>query len=665
MVRIKHILRRIPFLKPVLDYIRALRKRLASILLGPPARIKFGTRYVGPSEPVFIIAEVGINHNGDMAIARKLVDRAIEAGADAVKFQLRDLPSLYVTSDAKDASSNLTTQYSLDLLSKVNLPAESILELLEYVKGKGAFPLCTPFDVASARRLEAYGVEAYKVSSPDLTNHELLQVLADTQKPLIVSTGMADESEIAATNRLLRRLGAKYVLMHCNSTYPAPFQDIQLQLMDRLGTALYGYSGHERGVHIAVAAVARGAKIVEKHITLDREMEGTDHKASLLPDEFRQMVDAIRQVEASLGTHTKRTLTQGERMNRANLAKSVVAKRDIAEGERITEEMLDSKSPGRGLQPHRKGELIGRKARRPMKAGDVFYPTDLLGSVVKPRRYSFKRPFGIPVRFHDFQAMLPKSNFDFLEFHMSYRDLAIDPRVMCSGTYDVGLVVHGVETFENDHILDLASEDPIYREHSIRNLERCIAQVRLLKPFFPKTERPMIVVNAGGFTKHAPLKANQRAPLYERVADSLSRIDADGVEIIIQTMPPYPWLLGGQMFHNLFLDPDDTAAFCEKYGYRLCFDTSHSYLAANHLSRTLSEYVTKLAPHIAYLHVVDGAGVSEEGLQIGEGTLDFKQLSYDLRRVTPAAGFIPEIWQGHENGGEGFWIALERLEKWL
>jgi len=146
---------------------------------------------------------------------------------------------------------------------------------------------------------------------------------------------------------------------------------------------------------------------------------------------------------------------------------------------------------------------------------------------------------------------------------------------------------------------------------------------------------------------------------------SLGELDTEGVEIIIQTMPPYPWLLGGQMFHNLFVDPDETADFCKRYGYRVCLDVSHSYLAGNHLGKTLTEYINALGAYTAHLHISDGAGVGEEGLQIGEGTIDFKQLSYDLARGCPRASFIPEVWQGHENGGEGFWYALERLEKWL
>lgn len=643
---------------------RTYYERAKSILFGPPPRIKLGKRYVAKDEPVFIIAEIGINHNGNVAIARQLIDAAAAAAADCVKFQMRDLDSLYVTTDARDVATNLQTQYSLDLLSKVHIPPSQLFELFDYAKSKGLFVLCTPFDIASVERLEEYGVDAYKVGSPDLTNHDLLRRLAKTHKPLIVSTGMADQEEIEATNQLLRSLGIKFILMHCNSTYPAPFQDIQLQLMSNLGTVLYGYSGHERGIHVAIAAVARGAKIVEKHITLDRDMEGTDHKASLLPGEFREMVEGIRQVEAAFGGARTRTMTQGERMNRSNLAKSVVAARDIAAGEVITEDMLAVKSPGRGLQPHRKHELFGKIARRSIPTGEPFYPTDLREKSTHPRTYHFKRPWGLPVRFHDFKDMLRVTNPDLIEFHMSYRDLERDPAEFCEGTYTVELAVHAVETFANDHVLDLAASDETYRNESIQNLQRCIDQTRALKPFFPKTKRPVLIVNAGGFTRAAPLTPQQRIPLYARVAESLSKLDADGVEIIIQTMPPYPWLLGGQMFHNLFLDPEETAAFCKQYGYRVCFDVSHSHLAGNHLGRTLTEYVNHLGPYIAHIHLVDGLGVGEEGLQIGDGSVDFKQLAYDLARAAPTASFIPEIWQGHENSGEGFWIALEYLEKW-
>ena len=558
------------------------RQKLKLRVFGSPAKIKLGRRSVGKNEPVFIIAEVGINHNGDVEIARKLIDASASAGADCVKFQMRDLEDLYVTTDSSDLKENLNTQYSLDLLKKVQLSPEELFSLFDYSKEKGLFPLCTPFDLKSAERLIEYGMEAYKIGSPDLTNHDLLRKLVATGKPIIVSTGMSDEHEISATSRLLRRLSAKYILMHCNSTYPAPFQDVQLQLMNKLGTTVYGYSGHERGIHVAIAAVARGAKVVEKHITLDRDMEGTDHKASLLPEEFRNMVEGIRQVEATLGSSRSRSMTQGEKMNRANLAKSLVAKQDINKGEIITEQMLDVKSPGRGLQPDKKNLLIGKKIRRNLKAGEPFYSRDLVQKSIEPRNYKLKRSWGLPVRFHDFKKITSKTNSKLAEFHMSYRDLENKPSLVMDGKHDMDLVVHGVETFENDHILDLASADEKYRKVSVDNLQKCINHARALKEHFPKAKRPLIVVNVGGFSKHAPVKKNELDTLYGRVAESLKELDQEGVELIIQTMPPYPWLLGGQMFHNLFLDPESIAKFCKENGYRVCLDVSHSYLAANH-----------------------------------------------------------------------------------
>lgn len=640
------------------------RQRLKIFFFGPPKRVKLGYKYVGPNEPVFVIAEIGINHNGDKEIARKLVDAAVDAGVDSVKFQLRDLEDLYGkdVTGAK-SSENLTTQYSLDLLSKVNLSAEDIFELMDYAKSRDVFPICTPFDLASVKKLEEYGLGVYKISSPDMTNDELLRAVAATRKPMIVSTGMSDEGEIRGVNRLLRKLGAKYVLLHCNSTYPAPFQDIQLQLMERLGTSLYGYSGHERGVAVAVAAVARGAKVVEKHITLDREMEGTDHKASLLPGEFVDMVRGIREVEQSLGTARRRVMTQGERMNRNNLAKSIMAATDIKKGTIITRDLLKIKSPGRGLQPNRMDDLVGTKTNRDIASGDVFYPNDLTSQTVQPRDYTFSRPWGVPVRYHDYKEMLTKIKPDLLEFHMSYRDMDIYPKDFFDKKLDIDLVVHSPETFAGDHLMNFASKDTEYRERSIKELQAVIDRTRELGAYFNGPERIPIIVNIGGFTKDAPATESEKEEGYRLIAEGLKSLDQEGVEIIIQTMPPYPWLLGGQMFHNLFMHPDEIVAFCEMYGYRVCFDVSHSKLACNNFDWSWEDFVDKVAPYTVHLHIVDSAGQGEEGLQIGDGDMDFEWLATKLKEKCPEATFIPEIWQGHENGGNGFWVALDRLEK--
>jgi N-acetylneuraminate synthase len=352
-------------------------------------------------------------------------------------------------------------------------------------------------------------------------------------------------------------------------------------------------------------------------------------------------------------------------MNRVNLAKSLVINCNLEPGQTITSEMIEVKSPGRGLQPNRKVDLIGKKAKRCFQAGDFFYPSDLAGDAVPPKKYKFKRPWGLPVRYHDFKTLLGKSNPDFLEFHFSYKDLNENIHKYFDHTYDLDLVVHSPDLFRGDHLLNLCALDEEYRSRSIKELQRVIDVTRSLKPFFRNNERTPLIASVGGFTKDAHVAPSERKQMYERIAESLSKLNADGVEILPQTLPPFPWYFGGQLYLNLFVEAEDTAAFCREYGYRVCLDISHSKLACNYYKHSFKDFIDRVGPYTAHLHIVDAQGVDSEGLQIGDGDLDFLALAEDLDRVAPKAPFIPEIWQGHENEGEGFWIALRALEQWF
>jgi sialic acid synthase SpsE/sugar phosphate isomerase/epimerase len=642
-------------------------QRLVSVAFKNEDGFAVGGRTISDNGPAFIIAEIGNNHNGSLDLAKRLVDLALDAGADCVKFQMRDVATLYKSSGEQDHSADLGTQYTMDLLSKFQLENEQLFDVFDYCKSKGLTPLCTPWDLNSLQALEEYGMEFYKVASADLTNHPFLETLINTGKPLICSTGMSTELEIKQTANFLRRKGATFALLHCNSTYPTPFKDVNLAYLKKLkdiSGGLVGYSGHERGTCIPVAAITLGAKIIEKHFTVDQSMEGNDHKVSLLPDDFKRMVAEIRAVEESIGTPDDRLLTQGEMLNRETLAKSIIACKTIDQGEVITREMLDIKSPGQGLQPMYMDILIGRKAKRFLKMGDFFFEGDLTDVIVQPRDYKFSRPFGIPVRFHDYQELCVKSNFDFVEFHLSYQDLNVDLASIFEGTQDIEFAVHAPELFSGDHLLDLTSQDETYREHSIKKLQRVCEITCELKYFFPKTKRPVIVLNAGGFSSHGFLNSEEVALRYATLATSLSQVDQTGVEIIIQTMPPFPWHFGGQSYHNLFVDPEGISRFCIKYNYRVCFDVSHTMMACNYYNWKLSDVTRLIGPHIAHMHVVDALGTDGEGVQIGQGDVDFRVLAEDLRQCAPHVMFLPEVWQGHKNKGEGFWNALEFLESY-
>lgn len=633
-----------------------------------PAPVRIGNRLLGDGEPCYVIAEIGNNHNGDFDRAIALVDAAVAAGADCAKFQMRKLDEVYRASSLSGKDDDLAVEYTLDLLRRFELPTAQQKKIAEYCAAKGIEYLCTPWDAKSVAVLESFGVEAYKVASADLTNLPLLARLTATGKTLIVSTGMSTTDEIKAAAKFLDDRNASYVLLHCQSTYPAALHNIHLRFMETLREIhpVVGYSGHERGIAVSTAAVALGAVVIERHITLDREMEGPDHAASLEPEEFKALVSGIREVEAARGEKlAERALSQGELINRENLAKSLVAARDLSAGTVISESDIAVKSPGQGLSPLKMPALLGRKLTRTMAADDYFFQSDLNEGAAKARRYRFDRPWGVPVRYHDTERFLEICEPDIIEFHLSYSDMERDPAAYLSGTYDLGFVVHAPELFAGSKLMDLATPDEVLRRYSLEQTQAVIDITRGLKKFFPKTKRPPIVANIGGFTMDEPLPPEEKAERYRIFAQSLTELDMEGVELTPQTMAPFPWHFGGQRHQNIFIFPEESAAFCAKHGLRMCVDISHTKLAANHFGFDFAQGLAQLGPHTAHLHFGDAKGLDGEGLQIGEGEIDFDEIGEVLRKHAPTASFIPEIWQGHKNMGEGFWTALERLEGYI
>ena len=648
---------------PLLDHLG----RIVAVALPSSNGLKIGQRRISDDSPCFVIAEIGNNHNGDIEIAKKLIDAAQAAGADCAKFQMRDMSRLYRNSgDSNDMSSDLGTQYTLDLLERFQLADEELFFCFDYCDKKGLLPLCTPWDETSLQKLNRWGMEGFKVASADFTNHSLISKLASTGKPLICSTGMATELEIRSGIRHLQNEGAAYVLLHCNSTYPTPFKDVNLRYLKRLrelAGAPVGYSGHERGIEIPIAAAALGAVVIEKHITIDQSMEGNDHKVSLLPDEFQIMVQGIRRVEESMGLGEERNITQGEMMNREVLAKSLVAGCDIPAGTSITENMVEIRSPGQGLQPNRLAELVGRRLPIHKSRGEVFFPSDLETPATAPRSYHFAQNFGLPVRYHDISTFAQSSNLDLVEIHLSYKDLEVNLDDVLPKRQSLGLVIHAPELFAGDHTLDLCNENNDYRAHSINELQKVVDISCSLRDRFECPEPVLLVTNVGGFSQHHHVANTEINELRARLIESLKQIKtANGVEIIPQTMPPFPWHFGGQRYHNLFVDSDFIEEFCNEMSMRVCLDVSHSKLACNHLNASFSEFLTNILPHTAHLHLADAKGVDGEGLQIQDGEIDWTLLFELMSEYCPKASFIPEIWQGHKNRGEGAWLALERLE---
>jgi sialic acid synthase SpsE len=627
---------------------------------------KIGDHAIGENR-VFIIAEIGNNHNGNFERAIQMVDLAVKMGADCVKFQMRYLDEVYRQRTLSKDGEDLGTEYVLDLLRRFELSVEEHRKLSVYCTKKGILYLCTPWDARSVEALEGFGVVAYKVASADLTNLPLIERLCDTGKPIILSTGMSRREEVQITVDFLKKKEARFVLLHCNSTYPAPLHDIQLNWMSQLSEihGLVGYSGHERGIAVSLAAAALGASVIERHFTLDRAMEGPDHAASLDQSEFKRLIEGIREIELALGDGKERQISQGEMINRETLGKSLVAATSLSKGTVLVAKHVKVRSPGQGLSPQYYEKLLGRTLHHDVNEEDFFYASDLNDKRIEPKNYSFLRPWGVPIRYHDFQEYQERIQPDLFEFHFSYSDMDLDAGKFLEGTYPFNFVVHAPELFSGSRLMDLATPDEPYRLNSVQETQRVIDITRDLKRYFPKAKRPMIVANIGGFTMDQPLPASVITGYYERFAKSLTELDMEGVELIPQTMAPFPWHFGGQRFQNLFVKIDEIVEWCHRLNLRMCFDISHTRLTCNHYGLNFFDFVEKIAPLSAHLHLGDSMGVNGEGLQIGDGDIDFVRLSAILEVGCPHASFIPEIWQGHKNGGEGFWVALERLEGML
>ena len=318
-----------------------------------------------------IIAEAGVNHNGNMDIAKRLIDAAADAGVDFVKFQTFKTENLVSfnapTAEYQKAATQETSQYAM--LKRLELNEQQHIELIEYCNKKGVKFLSTAFDMDSIDLLESLNLDLWKIPSGEITNYPYLARIAATGKPIIMSTGMCDTSDINNALDALIENGAtkeSITLLHCNTQYPTPYEDVNLLAMNTIksdyGLAT-GYSDHTQGIEIPVAAVALGACVIEKHFTLDRNMEGPDHKASLEPAELKKMVEAIRIVEQALGS-TSKTVSPSEAQNKSIARKSIVAKRNIHKGETLTEDNITVKRPGNGISPMKWREVIGTPATR-------------------------------------------------------------------------------------------------------------------------------------------------------------------------------------------------------------------------------------------------------------------------------------------------------------
>lgn len=327
-----------------------------------------------------IIAEAGVNHNGSTEMAKKLVDAAAEAGADYVKFQTFKSANLVLKNaraanyQRKNMQENALSQYQM--LKNLELTYEDHVKLIEYANSQGIKFLSTAFDLESVQLLADFHLGLWKIPSGEITNYPYLRLIAQQHEPVILSTGMSTMEEIESAVRVLLDNGLPLdylTILHCNTEYPTPMCDVNLRAMNKIASVFHthvGYSDHTLGIEVPIAAVALGASVIEKHFTLDRSLQGPDHKASLEPQELKNMVTAIRNVEVALGSPEKK-VTDSEEKNKLLVRKSIVALKEIKEGDLFSEDNLTVKRPGNGISAIKWLDVIGKKASRNFKVDEI------------------------------------------------------------------------------------------------------------------------------------------------------------------------------------------------------------------------------------------------------------------------------------------------------
>lgn len=619
-----------------------------------------------PYENPLVIAEIGNNHNGSIESAKQLIDLAKSCGVNAVKFQARSLDDLYINlSENYLNKTDFSTAYTISQLKKFNLNQEELSELFTHAREKGLLVICTPFDIQSARFLKTQPIDLIKIASADMSNYKLLSEFIDTTLPLIISTGMHQLESIDRLSSWLRKNYIEATLLHVNSTYPTPYSDVNLRFMPSLKkrstSQLYGYSGHERGIHIPIAAVSLGATIIEKHFTLNKNLEGNDHKVSLLPEEMKTLIDNINTLSQSLsGGIKKKPITQGEKLNKVALSKGVYANKFLSKGTQLEERDLIYASPCVGLTPEEVNFYVGKTITKDLKINDPLSKSCF--ETNKPvDNFNNISNYGIPVRFRDLEAIQNEFAPSFLEYHMFSTDLNIDPNEYSKLLKGKSLSVHAPEQFEDGFVLDLVSEDMKISKKSKLLFEKIMDWAETIRELTQK-DKINLITNVGGATNNLREVDNfNKEFAFEKLSEINLLCSKKGIELLPQTMPPFPWHFGGQGFHRLFVDPQDLIEIQKWSNMNFCMDLSHTFMSCSHLKRSFYDSLDEVSEYFDYLHVADAIYPGEEGINIGEGEIDFKRLKKYLN--SNKYKWIPEVWNGHLDNFSGFKTALITLDK--
>lgn len=598
---------------------------------------------------VRIIAEIGINHNGCLNTARQLVTEAARSGASGVKFQYRNLANVY---------SGATREIGDEILSKEiarnYLDPDLLLELADLARSLDIEAGISFFEVADmedfGERLESF--DFFKVPSVELTNRELIDAMLATGRPIFISTGGHSQRQV---NDALGRLSApNWMPFHCISNYPTAIQNARLgyihHLREHWGREV-GYSSHDDHWEVCLIAMQLGARVIERHITLDKAGEGLDHSSSSTPDEFARLSVFAANMHLLPAGNEARSPNQGELVNLQNLGRSYYAVRDISAGETLTRADIVYRSPKTGLGREEIEAVLDKEVLVDVPADTPLIPSAFHAEApLEDHILDFARAqrLSLPVRLHDlvhFQKEIPISAF---EFHLSFEESRSQIDVS-SYDADKEYSVHLPDYINPTQLMDPFSPDSAQRVGSLDILDRTMAFAKRLQDL---TGKPVPVV--GSFSVvHGDLDR-----FYADYAGLIAAYRESGVDLLPQWLPPIAWYFGGSVRLQAFNALDDVEQV-KRQDMAICMDVCHLLMGQNFHGFSAGAVLDELQGKTRHVHIADAAGFDAEGLQIGEGE------PQNLAIIERAVGFdcmkVIEVWQGHFDRGAGFKKALAAL----
>ncbi len=619
----------------------------------------------------YMISEIGLNHNGSIDEAYRLIDATKESGCNAAKFQIRS--ASFLNSDI--SKMEIGQQYVQEYIKSTYLGYADYSKLFEYTRKIGLDLIVSCWDIDSLSFAKEQKIEILKIASADLTNSLMIETSFKYFDNFIMSTGMSTHSEIITSVNSFIINNKNLCLLHCQSSYPAPVETINLNYISRLKEIfpklIVGYSGHELEFYICLTALGAGALVFEKHLTLNKNAKGNDHVVSLYPNEMKELCNMLKNCYASLGTKNDRDIQPGEKANRISLAKSLIVNKAINKGGKLKKIDLDFTYGGKGLTPNKYKSIINRSLNKSKKKGEVIENCDIEKDRELFKIYKCPIPncsLGIPVRYHDAKILYQEIKPDFLEFHLSYRDIDYPVEKIKTLIKEVPSnlphTFHAPDFYSNDLIFDPLSDNLEIKKKSILEFENFLKHVnKLLENSLISTfeKIPVITSFSCATLKHF-YDEEKKKYLYNELSNFLISMGNKfpKFKILPQTLPVNAWYLGGRRIVNIFADPREILNFCENNDFQICLDTAHTIMSSNFYDLKPNKYIEKLLPYSEHVHLVDAKGDSDEGLNFGEGDLDLELIA-NLISDKGGISYIPEIWQGHHNLGEGFKNAIKKL----